>query len=133
MKLPYVVDNREHTLANVLNALLRDDPVRALDVATAYFNVGAFDLLREGLERLASFRLLLGAEPGGGEDLGLRQRICIWSVGSMCGRDGVCWREASSDPVAAATCVGLAIWERTMTEFAFEAAAPVNPEYDARP
>ncbi len=65
MKLPYVIDNREHTLANVLGALLRDDPVHALDGATAYSNFGAFDLLRAGLEWRASLCLLLGAEPGG--------------------------------------------------------------------
>jgi hypothetical protein len=34
-----------------------------LDVATAYFNVGAFDLLQDGLHDLASLRLLLGAGP----------------------------------------------------------------------
>jgi hypothetical protein len=33
-----------------------------LDVATAYFNVGAFQLLQAGLKRPASLRLLLGAE-----------------------------------------------------------------------
>ena len=75
LHLPYVIDNRAHTLADVLDGLLRSDPVHALDVATAYFNVGGFDLIREGLESLASFRLLLGAEPGSGEDLGLRQSL----------------------------------------------------------
>jgi hypothetical protein len=48
VKLPYVIDNREHTLAGVLDGLLRSAAVRALDVATAYFNVGGFSLLREG-------------------------------------------------------------------------------------
>jgi hypothetical protein len=74
MILPYVIDNRAHTLADILDDLLRGDTVHAMDVATAYFNVGAFDLLREGLRDLVSLRLLLGAEPGGGEDLGLRIR-----------------------------------------------------------
>jgi len=73
--LPYVIDNRDHSLANALNDLLRSDAVHALDVATAYFNVGAFDLLRGGLEELASFRLLLGSEPGAAQDLGLRQSL----------------------------------------------------------
>ncbi len=75
MHLPYVIDNRDHRLIDVLDALLHGDKVQALDIATAYFNVGAFELIREGLEGLASFRLLLGAEPGSGQDLGLRQRI----------------------------------------------------------
>ncbi len=64
MHLPYVIDNRDHRLIDVLDALLHGDKVQALDIATAYFNVGAFELIREGLEGLASFRLLLGAEPG---------------------------------------------------------------------
>ncbi len=66
MHLPYVIDNRDHRLTDVLDALLHGDKVQALDIATAYFNVGAFELIGEGLEGLASFRLLLGAEPGAG-------------------------------------------------------------------
>jgi len=78
--LPYVIDNRAHTLADVLNDLLRSDArmlsirVHTLDVATAYVNVGAFDLVQGGLERLASLRLLLGSEPGA-DDLGLPQAL----------------------------------------------------------
>lgn len=75
MHLPYVIDNRAHTLADVLNDLLHSDDVHALDVATAYFNVGGFSLLSEGLDDLASFRLLLGSEPGTAQDLGLRARL----------------------------------------------------------
>jgi hypothetical protein len=62
--LAYVIDNRGHKLAYVLTQLLRGEAVHALDVATAYFNVGGYNLLREGLEGLALFRLLLGSEPG---------------------------------------------------------------------
>ena len=61
--LPYVIDNRAHTLADVLNDLLHSDAVHALDVVTAYVNVGAFDLVQDGLDDLASLRLLLGSEP----------------------------------------------------------------------
>jgi len=75
LSLPYVIDNRKHRLADVLDALLHGDTVHALDIATAYFNVGAFQLLQDGLEALTSLRLLLGAEPGGEADLGLRHRI----------------------------------------------------------
>ena len=71
MKLPYVIDNKNYILADILNDLLADERNHALDIATAYFNVGGFDLLRQGLQRLASFRLLLGHEPGGGQDLGM--------------------------------------------------------------
>jgi phosphatidylserine/phosphatidylglycerophosphate/cardiolipin synthase-like enzyme len=75
ISMPYVIDNRAHKLADILNDLLQSDAVHALDIATAYFNVGAFDLVREGLEGLASFRLLLGSEPGTAGDLGLRQSL----------------------------------------------------------
>jgi superfamily II DNA or RNA helicase len=75
MNLPYVIDNRAHTLADVLDDLLHGDAVHALDVATAYFNVGGFDLLREGLEELVSFRLLLGSQPSGAGELGLRRSL----------------------------------------------------------
>ena len=61
--LPYVIDNRAHRLADILSDLLHSDAVNALDVATAYFNVGAFDLVQGSLDELASLRLLLGSEP----------------------------------------------------------------------
>ena len=75
MRLPYVIDNKTYVLADVLNDLLADERVHALDIATAYFNVGGFALLREWLTRLNSFRLLLGHEPGGGQDLGLHPHV----------------------------------------------------------
>src|SRR5437016_2099615 len=71
-RLPYVIDNREHILANVLNAILAEHAGRSLDAASAYFTVGGFGLLQKGLENLGNFRLVLGAEPTSGEDLGLR-------------------------------------------------------------
>jgi len=52
--LPYVIDNREHRLADVLDALLRGDAVHALDIATAYFNIGAFQLLQTRLPQPAA-------------------------------------------------------------------------------
>jgi hypothetical protein len=72
MRLPYVIDNQNHRMADVLGGLLAAHQGRSLDVATAYFTVGGFGLLREGLGMLGSFRLLLGAEPGSAEQLGLR-------------------------------------------------------------
>ena len=74
IQLPYVIDNQAHRLADVLNALLADEQVHALDIATAYFNVGGYALLREALAGLRSVRLLLGHEPESGSDLGLRPR-----------------------------------------------------------
>jgi len=71
MRIPYVIDNQEHTLADVLNYLLSAWPVQACDIATAYFSIRGYHQLQAGLERLVSFRLLLGAEPSEGADVGL--------------------------------------------------------------
>lgn len=72
MRIPYVIDNQSHRLADVLNALLTEHEGRSLDAATAYLTVGGFGLLKEGLLGLGNFRLLLGAEPISGEQIGLR-------------------------------------------------------------
>src|SRR5436190_18782968 len=73
MTVPFVIDNQQHKMANVLNDLLRHHKGHSLDVATAYFNVGGWQLLRDGLNELGNFRLLLGDEPEAGSDLGLRE------------------------------------------------------------
>jgi hypothetical protein len=72
MKIPYVIENQKHLLADVLNALLNEHKGMSLDVATAYFAIQGFRLLKEGLRELGNFRLLLGAEPIRGEQVGLR-------------------------------------------------------------
>lgn len=72
MKLPYVIDNQTHVLAEILKGLLTEHKGRSLDVATAYFTVGGFGLVRDGLMDVGNFRLLLGAEPRTGEQIGLR-------------------------------------------------------------
>jgi len=71
--IPFVIDNQQHRMADVLNALLGQHAGRSLDVATAYFNVGGWQVLRDGLDGLGNFRLLLGDEPEVGSDLGLRE------------------------------------------------------------
>lgn len=73
MTTPFVIDNQQHKMADVLNDLLADHKGHSFDVATAYFNVGGWQLLREGLNGLGNFRLLLGDEPEAGSDLGLRE------------------------------------------------------------
>ncbi len=75
MKIPYVINNSEITLASVLDALLKEYQGQSLDAATAYFNIGGFGLIKEGLNVLGSFRLLLGQAPEGGERIGLRPEI----------------------------------------------------------
>src|SRR5258708_4922033 len=71
MKIPYVIDNQNNRMADVLGALLTEHKERSLDVASAYFTVGGFNILKEGLSHLGSFRLLLGAEPFKGDQIGL--------------------------------------------------------------
>lgn len=72
MRIPWVIDDRSNRLADVLNELLSGHRGRSLDVATAYFTAGGFGFLQPGLEGLGNFRLLLGAEPQSGAELGLR-------------------------------------------------------------
>ena len=72
MKIPYVIDNQTHRLADVLSDLLAEHAGRSVDVATAYFTIQGFRLVKDGLDRLGTFRLLLGAEPLAGDHLGLR-------------------------------------------------------------
>jgi hypothetical protein len=72
MKIPYVIDNTEVSLTNVLDELLKQYREQSLDTATAYFNVGGYGLIKEGLQTLGSFRLLLGEAPEGAERIGLR-------------------------------------------------------------
>lgn len=60
-----------HRLGDILNGVLAEHHGRALDVVTAYFTVGGFSLLRQGLESLGSFRMIPGAEPTPGEQIGL--------------------------------------------------------------
>jgi hypothetical protein len=49
--LPYVIDNDRHRLADVLNQVLADHRDLALDVATAYFNVGGRGRTPQSLTR----------------------------------------------------------------------------------
>lgn len=72
MRIPYVIDNQTRRPADILNALLVEHAGRCLDVATAYFSISGYRLLQQGLSGLGNFRLLLGAEPKSGEQIGLR-------------------------------------------------------------
>src|SRR5258708_27773955 len=72
MTIPFVIDNQQHKMADVLNDLLHHHKGHTLDIATAYFNVSGWQLLRVGLDELGNFRLLIGDEPEAGSDLGMR-------------------------------------------------------------
>src|SRR5437879_3160359 len=71
--IPFVVDNTQPRMHEVLSRLLERLEGSSLDVATAYFNVGGWQLLQNGLEKLGTFRLLIGDELEAGEDIGLRE------------------------------------------------------------
>jgi len=61
--LPDIIDNRtdDRRLSTILQRMLTQGS--RLDIATAYFNVEGFALVREALEGVNGFRLLLGSEP----------------------------------------------------------------------
>jgi superfamily II DNA or RNA helicase len=72
MRIPYVIDNIDIRLADVLNYLLQREQGQQVDIATAYFSIRGFELLRNTLPGVRHFRLLLGDKPLEGEDIGLR-------------------------------------------------------------
>lgn len=72
MRIPYVIDNIETRLADVLNYLLQRQSGQQVDVATAYFSIRGFEQVRTALPHVRHFRLLLGDKPAEGEDIGLR-------------------------------------------------------------
>ncbi|MBE3100129.1 MAG: helicase [Planctomycetes bacterium] len=72
MTLPFVIDNQQVKAADVLNRLLAESHGCPLDIATAYFSISGYRLLREGLHGIGALRLLMGSEPESGADVGLR-------------------------------------------------------------
>lgn len=64
MNLPYVIDNQNHRLSDILNGLLAEHKGRSLDVATAYFTVGGFGLNRSRVRPFNQDLLGLKACPG---------------------------------------------------------------------
>ena len=69
---PFVIDNQEHHLRDALNELLAQSAGKPLDIATAYFAISGYRLVKEGLHQVGAFRLILGAEPHSGPDVGLK-------------------------------------------------------------
>jgi superfamily II DNA or RNA helicase len=72
MTIPFVIDNQVYRLGEVLNELLTRSAGTPLDIASAYFSISGYRLVKDGLHPLGAFRLLLGAEPQTGADVGLR-------------------------------------------------------------
>lgn len=72
MQIPFVIDNLKHRLADTLNHLLGQSAGRPLDIASAYFSISGYRMVKEGLHHLGAFRLLLGHDPKDGAEVGLR-------------------------------------------------------------
>lgn len=59
-----IIDNSEgNKLASFLNNALKDNPKTKFDIATAFFNIQAFAMLKDNLNGVERFRLLLGKAP----------------------------------------------------------------------
>ncbi len=63
MSFPFVIDILAHRLADVLNELLEQSDAKPLDIATAYFSISGYRIVKGGLHKLGGFRLLLGTDP----------------------------------------------------------------------
>lgn len=59
-----IIDNSEgNKLISFLNNALKENPKTKFDVATAFFNINAFAMIKDNLNGVARFRLLLGKSP----------------------------------------------------------------------
>lgn len=59
-----IIDNSEgNKLVSFLNIALKENPKTKFDVATAFFNIEAFAMIKDNLDGIEKFRLLLGKTP----------------------------------------------------------------------
>lgn len=59
-----IIDNSEgNKLVSFLNTVLEETPETQFDVATAFFNIQAFAMIKDNLNNVKRFRLLLGKTP----------------------------------------------------------------------
>ncbi len=72
MAIPFVIDNVHCRLSDALNHLLAESVGMPLDIATAYFSISGYRMVKAGLHKLGAFRLLLGTDPQSGADVGLK-------------------------------------------------------------
>lgn len=56
-----IIDNNKFRLFEELNNILREQ--KSLDIASAYFNIGGFQLIKDSLSHTEKFRLLIGTSP----------------------------------------------------------------------
>lgn len=58
-----IIDNSKITLAKFLNEVLQAEPKTNLDIATAFFNINGYALVKDSIKGVKRFRLLLGKAP----------------------------------------------------------------------
>ena len=58
-----IIDNNNVKLSVFLNKILKSEPDTTLDIATAFFNVEGFALVKQNINGVKRFRLLLGKTP----------------------------------------------------------------------
>ncbi len=59
-----IIDNSDgNKLVSFLNAVLKQNPETNFDIATAFFNIQAFAMVKDNLNGVKKFRLLLGKTP----------------------------------------------------------------------
>lgn len=58
-----IIDNSDVKLSTFLNDVLKEIPNTQFDIATAFFNIQAFALIKDNIQGVRHFRLLLGKTP----------------------------------------------------------------------
>jgi len=58
-----IIDNSDVKLSAFLNDVLKEIPNTQFDIATAFFNIQAYALIKENIQGVKKFRLLLGKAP----------------------------------------------------------------------
>ncbi len=71
-----IIDNSDIKLSDFLNSILKEIPETQFDVATAFFNIQAYALVKDNLHNVKRFRLLLGKAPEIKNDITLGDAIC---------------------------------------------------------
>jgi len=71
-----IIDNSEYNkLSNFLNYVLKESQGTNLDIATAFFNIQAFSMIKDNLDGVQRFRLLVGKTPEIFTDITLGQHL----------------------------------------------------------
>ena len=65
MVLSFCIDNQDTRAAEVLAGLLAHCRGCPVDIASAYFSISGWKLLKDGLHSAGALRLFLGSEPEG--------------------------------------------------------------------